>query len=401
VAGCRFVLSPTARDSILVAGSLVEVRNCEFYGGDQSYHVDWDCPPGGKLFLHNNLIGGGEVGLAVHYRHPNLKDVLLQVTSNTLVADMPIAFHFDRIPEPAKGSLPQDRKPVHVAASDNLIDGRHAMVSFVQDLWFIPPAKRLPAHKVTAILPQVVSWSGQRNLYAAERDFVNLSFGVPGQRQPVAGLRSLADWNRMWGKAEVDSMQGRIHYRRVPAPSALAPEKAIAEDFRLRRDSAGKGAHPGGKDLGAAVDLVGPGPAYERWKQTAEYQQWLKDTGQAQRPAAAQPFVILPRSGKAEQPYDSLAEAVEGARAGDTIEVRGDGPFRIGKAGVHIRRALTIRAASGYQPVLQMVSTEAGEERSKCLLEAWAPLTLEGLTLDRTGSHEARSMNMGALIAYG
>jgi hypothetical protein len=28
------------------------------------------------------------------------------------------------------------------------------------------------------------------------------------------------------------------------------------------------------------VDLVGPGPAYERWKKTPEYQQWLNDTKQ-------------------------------------------------------------------------------------------------------------------------
>jgi hypothetical protein len=35
-----------------------------------------------------------------------------------------------------------------------------------------------------------------------------------------------------------------------------------------------------GKDLGADVDLVGPGAAYKRWKKTPEYQQWLRDTGQ-------------------------------------------------------------------------------------------------------------------------
>ena len=28
------------------------------------------------------------------------------------------------------------------------------------------------------------------------------------------------------------------------------------------------------------VVLVGPGRAYERWKKTPEYQQWLKDTKQ-------------------------------------------------------------------------------------------------------------------------
>ena len=31
------------------------------------------------------------------------------------------------------------------------------------------------------------------------------------------------------------------------------------------------------------MDLVGPGPAYERWKKTADYQQWLKETGQVKK----------------------------------------------------------------------------------------------------------------------
>ena len=52
------------------------------------------------------------------------------------------------------------------------------------------------------------------------------------------------------------------------------------EDFRLRSGSAGYQAGKDGKDLGADVDLVGPGPAYELWKKTPEYQEWLKVTGQ-------------------------------------------------------------------------------------------------------------------------
>jgi hypothetical protein len=51
-------------------------------------------------------------------------------------------------------------------------------------------------------------------------------------------------------------------------------------DFRLADDSPAKGAGKDGIDLGADLDLVGPGAAYERWKQTPAYQQWLKDTGQ-------------------------------------------------------------------------------------------------------------------------
>ena len=56
------------------------------------------------------------------------------------------------------------------------------------------------------------------------------------------------------------------------------PAELTAEDFRLRPDSAGYRAGPDGKDLGADIDFVGPGEAYERWKKTPEYQEWLKET---------------------------------------------------------------------------------------------------------------------------
>src|SRR5262249_41828822 len=52
-------------------------------------------------------------------------------------------------------------------------------------------------------------------------------------------------------------------------------EKLRPQDFRIRTDD------PRLKDFGADVNLVGPGPAYDRWKKTAGYQQWLKETGQA------------------------------------------------------------------------------------------------------------------------
>ena len=71
--------------------------------------------------------------------------------------------------------------------------------------------------------------------------------------------------------------------RRPVSPGSRSPDQLTPEDFRLRPDSAGYRAGKDGKDLGADVDLVGPGPAYERWKKTPEYQQWLKDTGQVKK----------------------------------------------------------------------------------------------------------------------
>ena len=81
------------------------------------------------------------------------------------------------------------------------------------------------------------------------------------------------------------SLEGVIRYEggNMLAKMKSTPEWVTPADFRLRFDSAGYRAGPDGKDLGADVDLVGPGAAYERWKQTPEYRQWLKETGQPKK----------------------------------------------------------------------------------------------------------------------
>ena len=91
----------------------------------------------------------------------------------------------------------------------------------------------------------------------------------------------MADWKQFWGPGDTGSLEGQVRFQGgdLLAKCAADPEQLTPDDFRLRPDSAGYRAGKDGKDLGADVDLVGPGPAYERWKKTPEYQQWLKDTG--------------------------------------------------------------------------------------------------------------------------
>ena len=83
------------------------------------------------------------------------------------------------------------------------------------------------------------------------------------------------------GEDAIEGHEVRYQGGDLRAKLLASPEKLTPEDFRLRPDSAGYRAGKDGKDLGADVDLVGPGKAYERWKKTPEYQQWLKETGQA------------------------------------------------------------------------------------------------------------------------
>jgi hypothetical protein len=96
------------------------------------------------------------------------------------------------------------------------------------------------------------------------------------------GPQDLRGWKEFWKSAETGSLEGQVRFQGGDLADnfAKSSEKVTAEDFHLAKGSAGYRAGKGGKDLGADVDLVGPGPAYERWKKTPEYQKWLKDTGQ-------------------------------------------------------------------------------------------------------------------------
>src|SRR5262249_24788769 len=112
-------------------------------------------------------------------------------------------------------------------------------------------------------------------------------------------------------------------------------------------------------------------------------------------PAPARPFVLLARAAEAERAFDSLADAVTAAHSGDTIEIRGAGPFALAPMDIKIkdsaaakgpgptpRGVLCIRAASGFRPVLTLDPASKG---SPHLLKVYANLVLEGLELRREG----------------
>jgi len=85
-------------------------------------------------------------------------------------------------------------------------------------------------------------------------------------------------------------------------------------------------------------------------------------------------FVLL--AAAKERKFDTLAEAVAGASEGDTVEIRGNGPFITQPISIN-NRALTIRAGAGFWPVIKADPDEQG----KILLESNSRLVLEGLDL--------------------
>jgi hypothetical protein len=94
--------------------------------------------------------------------------------------------------------------------------------------------------------------------------------------------------------------------------------------------------------------------------------------------ADERPFVLLRRRG-GEIHCASLREAIGESGAGDTIEVRGNGPFVT--APVSIARPLMIRAGDGFQPVFR----HDGKDLGQPLISAHQALVLEGLLLEGRG----------------
>jgi hypothetical protein len=97
-------------------------------------------------------------------------------------------------------------------------------------------------------------------------------------------------------------------------------------------------------------------------------------------------FVLLGGKGVAERNFDTLAEAVQYASAGDTVEVRGNGPFVTEPVAVHTR-SLTIRAGGGYRPVIRL-STQASQDFQPLLWAKGDALTVEGIEFQRLGQKD-------------
>jgi formylglycine-generating enzyme required for sulfatase activity len=113
--------------------------------------------------------------------------------------------------------------------------------------------------------------------------------------------------------------------------------------------------------------------------------------------ASRQPFVLLSRDARAEQTFLTLKDAIDKAQSGDTIEIRGDGPF-VGESIDLNKKALIIRAGLGYRPVLRRECKQG----DKAWLSSNSSLVLEGLEFqssktDNPWQYIVASSNHGVL----
>ncbi len=279
VANCRFIAP--FRHSLYVQNSRrAVVTNCQFLGSSMwSDGLVGAHAPGGVWELANCLqVGGALVSCGAGF--PQMGNFTVQMRKCSLVNCLAAYCLFS-----SAKAVPKPGQAARLEVSSCLIDTGQIFGAILN-----PDLLELSNSHITAkpeeVLRLLVRWSGSNNVYhrlgnsPPSLEDVMIHCGTPAEALPVSGVNDISTWRKFWESSETGSIQAAIRYQGgdLAGRFTSGADKLTPEDFRLRPDSAGYRAGPDGKDLGADVDIVGPGPAYERWKRTPEYQRWLEET---------------------------------------------------------------------------------------------------------------------------
>jgi hypothetical protein len=272
-ANCRFLVKDQ-RAIVHFGGPVCQVRNCEFLGKPL---LNFRCDTGQRIVIDNNLIPrAADVPMIGVW--PPCQDVSLRLTRNSLHGNSAIQFYFFETPLRGIGSDQGRVAPIQIESAGNIFDVFHYGTQFGFD-----EADGIQPEEAKAGLRRIVAWKQQSDLFALRTaPAAKIRANRKNRERFDAALLSLEEWKQFWGLGEDAVIGGAVKYQGgdLPRRAESSPEQLTPDDFRLREGSAGYRAGPDGKDLGPDIDLVGPGPGYERWKKTPEYQEWLKETGQ-------------------------------------------------------------------------------------------------------------------------
>ena len=281
IANCRLLADAGCLTCISAARSAdsvplrIEIRNSEMFNSWSLGPIVHEGFRMERLVLENCLLRGPQPFIAVLYDR-EATAASIRLTRNTFVSAGPsLSFWAMRRLDPDKEG---GATPITLEASENVFDSQAELFRFDQGEQLV--ANPLPLPEAKALLQQLLGWRERGNLYPVGNSLLTWTVEPPPELREVTTLgelQTLEEWNSFWRQTETSSRVGRPLYKGAHGKPL---DQVTPQDFRLRRDSPGYRAGEDGKDLGADVDLVGPGKAYERWKQTPEYQEWRVDTGQ-------------------------------------------------------------------------------------------------------------------------
>ncbi len=281
VANCRFLRRCDLQGQCIWTNGVGDcsIRNSQFVTGGYSGDIMYQCVPQGQLRLENCVSTGATAAVGLLIKPANVRDVSILMKRNTWVGSRAV-WMWPQLPTQPPAGDARLGENIRLEAEDNVFDVRTTvlMAKYTISAGLTPLSRDLEDS-----LRCVLAWHDQRNLYAAQVPMLLLIDHERKVELPATQvIQSPLEWAQFWGRAETNCLQGQPRFQggNLLARVSVTPEGLRADDYRLLAGSPGQAAGENGRDLGADVDLVGPGAAYERWKQTQEYQEWLKETAQ-------------------------------------------------------------------------------------------------------------------------
>ena len=266
VINCRFVTSGFAVGIMADRVDRFQVLNCEFLCL-RGAAVAWFYADGGQMEMVN-CVQLGQVAMSVDPQGREPRDVLIAVRGSTFVAANVVQLSASDRAFRSRNSRGGVSWPITVSVSHSVLGASNAVLQIERPRRppRPPAAKRpLPAFR----LPDLVRWSGERNLFQTGEQMVILR--TQGRQVPLPWApRGLREWERFWGGHERNAQTSQLRPESMNLRgSSLEDLDAItAERFRLPARSLGRGAGESGRDIGARIEWVGPGAGYEAWKRS-------------------------------------------------------------------------------------------------------------------------------------
>jgi tRNA A-37 threonylcarbamoyl transferase component Bud32 len=281
VAHCRILVNGAGYGLMTAEAPAFVVRNSELIHGNNGAGAllsAGNLPTAARVEIDNCILGGGERGLDFSRKSLDVRDVALRLRGNTLSLGRTLLLvHWQRdLPTDKGGKEP----PISIEMTGNVIDAR---LQFLRVLFnaYKADEKSLTAAQGEAALLCLARCQMRDNLLP---EGIGLLRFVQGWDTPLPGSverHTLKEWYQFWRLPADNSLQDRPIFVNADLADRLIKKatEVMAADFLLVPDTPGKGG-PWKLNVGADPDRIGPGPAYERWKKTKEYREWVKTTGQ-------------------------------------------------------------------------------------------------------------------------
>ncbi|MBI3469602.1 MAG: serine/threonine protein kinase, partial [Planctomycetes bacterium] len=211
--------------------------------------------------------------------------------------------------------------------------------------WIAAAAALLVVAVGAYFAPQVVRIVTDKGQIVIETDGAGIEVVIKDQKGTVLDTET---------KREITFKAGEYNIE-VTVKDSGGEQRFVTDHFTLTRN--GKKTVDARWEVAQAKPATAPsGDVTEPPSQTAKT---AVVSGTTVLPDRAKPFVLLGANGTARGEFKQFAAAVAVLQDGDTIEVYGNGPFKVPAIRVQ-DKALILRAAPGYRPVFVPTGTLAG-----------------------------------------